>query len=112
MVPLADAGHRASTAIVLLGRRRPVRSRLAGFEPARVDVPTEDDSTLTVELDDSTIGDDAAAQAADVVWDNAPIEFDAVEVRIGDGSPSTFTDDELESRFGPRPATLNVRAAP
>jgi hypothetical protein len=84
----------------------------AGFEPARVDVPTEDDSTLTVELDDSTIGDDAAAQAADVVWDNAPIEFDAVEVTIGDGSPSTFTDDELGSRFGPRPATLNVRAAP
>jgi hypothetical protein len=84
----------------------------AGFEPVRVDVPTEDDSTLTVELDDSTIGDDAAAQAADVVWDNAPIEFDAVEVTIGDGSSSTFTDDELESRFGPRPATLNVRAAP
>jgi hypothetical protein len=84
----------------------------AGFESAGVDVPTADDSTLTVELDDGGTGEGAAAQAAEVVWDNAPVELEAVEVTIGDGAPSTFTDDELESRFGTRPAMLEVRAAP
>lgn len=46
------------------------------------------------------------------MWDNASARLDVVDVTIGDDPLTTFTDDELVARFGPRPARLVAATYP
>jgi hypothetical protein len=49
---------------------------------------------------------------AEIVWDSAPVRFDALELVVTDLPLRQYARAELEQRFGPRPASLVERDPP
>ncbi len=79
----------------------------AGFSKVGVNVAAGDPVTLTVSADSpaGTSTEEAQDQAAEVVWTTFPRSFDDVRITI-DGESRTLTSEELQERFGDRPAGL------
>lgn len=82
----------------------------AGFGTANIQLRDDDTYLVSVEKDVEDL-DDAAVEAAGVVWRELPLRIERLEVSCGNGfgGRGTFAADraELERRFGPRDPDLD-----
>jgi hypothetical protein len=79
------------------------------------DLSTSDDQ-VQLAYDSKEAPGDALTEeenrAAEVIWRNLPQRFSALEVdpRVEDVEPQVYSREDLQSRFGPRPARLDQGA--
>jgi hypothetical protein len=84
----------------------------AGYDDASVGYDTDSGETVSVEWtpnDPSLEGMQTESHdIARIIWQVAPIRFDAVEVDANDADfTARYTHEELASEYGPRPARLD-----